>query len=126
VSTKAGELHPGLLSVFEAFRGRGYTMERERLESVCFGLALDDQVVDDEARGWVVDADPEKLIEIFWTVGFVHVRAVGGIKGRRRSGSEYLGAHQVVNLNLQASTRFQVHPMYRAYLAMKEPEREAD
>jgi hypothetical protein len=96
-------------------------MEREQLENLCFGLALDDQVVDEDAKGWVVDTDPEKLIEIFWTVGFVRVRAVGGIKGRRRTGSEYLGAHQVGNLNLRAMTRFQVHPMYRAYLAMTEP-----
>jgi hypothetical protein len=118
--------YPGLLSVFETFRGRAYTMEREQLESHCLSLALDDQVVDDDAKGWVVDADPEKLIEIFWTVGFVRVRAVGGMKGRRRSGSEYLGTYQVRNLNLQTLTRFQVHPMYRAYLAMMEPKGETN
>jgi len=38
----------------------------------------------------------------------------------RRSGSSYLGPHQVGNLNLATLSRFQVHPMFRAYLGMKE------
>ncbi len=77
--------------------------------------------VDKHATVWVVDANPEALIDILWTVGFIRAHAVGGVKGRRRSGSEYLGSHQVANLNLQALARFQVHPMFRAHLAMKEP-----
>jgi hypothetical protein len=113
--------YPALMSVFEAFRGKVYTMEREDLETLCIALAVGEVAVDDEATTWVVDADPEKLIDILWTVGFLRARAVGGIKGRRRSGSEYLGAYQVANLNLQTLTRFQVHPMFRAYLGMKEP-----
>jgi hypothetical protein len=118
--------YPGLRSVFETFRGRIYTMEREELESLCIGLALDDPAVDEGARRWVIDSDPDKLIEILWTVGFLRARTVGGIKGRRRSESEYLGVHQVGNLSLEALSRFQVQPMFRAYLAMKEPKGEPD
>lgn len=116
--------YPGLLSIFETFRGKVYTMERDDLETLCLKLALGDVVVDSDATEWVLDANPEKLIDILWTVGFLRARAVGGIKGRRRSGSEYLGAHQAANLNLQALSRFQVHPMFRAHLAMKEPKGE--
>lgn len=115
---------PGLLSVFGAFHGKKYTMERDDLEAVCLDLSVGDVRVDDDAAPWVVDADPEGLIEILWRVGFLRVHAVGGIKGRRRSGSEYLGPHQVTNLNIHARTRFQVHPMFRAYLRMKEPKGE--
>ena len=118
--------YPGLISVFETFRGRVYTIGREALENLCLELALGELVVDEDARSWILDADPEKLIDVLWRVGFVRARAVGGIKGRRRSGSEYLGAHQVANLNLQALTRFQVHPMFRAYLGMKEPKGERE
>ncbi len=113
--------YPGLLSVFETFRGKVYTFDREKLETHCLELAVGEIAVDKHATVWVVDANPEALIDILWTVGFIRAHAVGGVKGRRRSGSEYLGSHQVANLNLQALARFQVHPMFRAHLAMKEP-----
>ena len=118
--------YPGLISLFETFRGRTYTMDRDDLEWHCLALSTGEEAVDTAASSWVLDADPEKLIEILWTVGFIRARAVGGIKGRRRSGSEYLGSHQVTNLNLQAISRFQVHPMFRAHLAMKEPKGDQD
>ena len=54
-------------------------------------------------------------------MGFLRALAVGGIKARRRSGSAYLGPHQVDVLNLAGIGRFQVHPMFRAHLGMKEP-----
>jgi hypothetical protein len=116
--------YPGLLSVFETFRGKIYTFDRVALETHCIELALGDVAVDRNAAAWVIDANPETLIDILWTVGFIRAHAVGGVKGRRRSGSEYLGSHQVANLNIQALTRFQVHPMFRAHLAMKEPKGE--
>ena len=112
--------YPGLLSVFEVFRGGTYTMERDTLEEICFGLAAGETPTSDDAAVWVVDEDPERLIETLWRVGFLRAQAVGGVKARRRSGSRYLGPHQVSNLNLKTLTRFQVHPMFRAFLGMKE------
>lgn len=70
---------------------------------------------------WVIDRDPEKLIDILWEVGFLRAQAVGGLKARRRSGSSYVGTYQVANLNLRTLSRFQVHPMFRSYLGSKEP-----
>ncbi len=112
--------YPGLRSVFDVFRGRGYTMERETLVDICMELALGDLATDKEAASWIVDRDPEEIIEDLWSIGFLRARAVGGVKARRRSGSEYLGPHQVGGLNLRTLTRFQVHPMFRAHLGMKE------
>jgi len=116
--------YPGLLSVFEVFRGRVYTMDRETLEDVCLEIATGEAPIDSDATSWTEGLEPERMIDILWTIGFLRARAVGGIKGRRRSGSEYLGSHQITNLNLAALTRFQVHPMFRAHLAMKEPKGE--
>lgn len=113
--------HPGLLSVFEVFRGRTYTLERSDLEDLALELATGEASTDPAAQAWIIDANPEWLIEVLWTVGFLRAQAVGGIKARRRSGSQYLGPYQVANLSLHNLTRFQVHPMFRSYLGSKEP-----
>lgn len=68
----------------------------------------------------MLNQEPDFLIEILWRVGFLRAYAVGGLKAFRRSGSSYVGPHQVSYLNLQTVSRFQVHPMFRASLGMKE------
>jgi len=112
--------YPGLLSIFEVFRGRTYTFEREDLELLCLGVTTGEYRIDDAAGAWVVDQDHELLIDVLWHVGFLRAQAVGGVKALRRSGSRYLGPHQVSNINLRNIQRFHVHPMFRAYLGMKE------
>lgn len=115
--------YPGLQSVFETFRGRTYTMERDQLVDLCFRICLGEIKVDKEAT-WLVDQDPDYLIDVLFRVGFLRAYAVGGLKALRRSGSSYVGPHQVSTLNLQGVARFQVHPMFRVSLGMKELKRE--
>jgi hypothetical protein len=79
----------------------------------------------DGGAKWVLDQDPDLLIDILWRVGFLRAYAVGGLKALRRSGSSYVGPHQVSTLNLRTISRFQVHPMFRAALGMKEPKRDS-
>lgn len=117
--------YPGLDSVFEVFRGRIYLMDRHALEEVCLNLATGELATDESTASWLREEEPEAIIEILWRVGFLRARAVGGIKARRRSGSSYLASHQVGSLNLQSISQFQVHPMFRSYLGMKEPKRSA-
>ena len=112
--------YPGLLEVFNVFRGRVYLIDRQDLEEICLGIATGEVKVG-AASDWVADKNPDQLVEILWRVGFLRAQAVGGIKARRRSGSSYLGPHQISNLNLDNLTRFHIHPMFRAYLGMKEP-----
>jgi len=50
----------------------------------------------------------------------LRAQAIGGLKAKRRSGSTYLGPHQVSVLNLQNIAKFHVHPMFRTYLGLKE------
>jgi hypothetical protein len=111
--------YPGLLSIFEVFRGQAYTFARSELELTCLGITTGEFRIDEEAS-WVLDQDPDFLIDVLWRIGFLRAQAVGGVKALRRSGSSYLGPHQVASLNLRNVGRFHVHPMFRSYLGMKE------
>ena len=115
--------YPGIQSLFESFRGMTYTFTRDELEEHLLKIICRDLPVAKEAIEWCEKLEPEKLIEIFWTIGFIRAQAVGGLKARRRSGSSYLGSHQISSLNLRNIQRFHVHPMFRSYLGMKEAKR---
>ena len=111
---------PGLLSIFEIFRGKVYSMERDELELICLEICTGERRVNDDAN-WVKNQDHSFLIEVLWRVGFLKAYAVGGVKAQRRSGSSYIGPYQVSHLNLDSISRFQIHPMFRTYLGLKEP-----
>ena len=110
---------PGLSSIFEVFRGKSYSFDRNELELLCMSISTGEIRVTKDAY-WVLDQETDFLIEVLWNIGFLRAQAVGGIKALRRSGSSYLGPHQVANLNLKNINRFHVHPMFRSYLGMKE------
>ena len=115
--------YPGLESIFEVFRGRIYLFERTELELICLQICTG-ELRTDAASKWVLDQDYDYLIDVLWRIGFLRARAVGGLKARRRSGSSYVGPHQVSTLNLRTISHFQVHPMFRAALGMREPKGE--
>ena len=116
--------YPGLQSVLETFRGGVYTFTRAELEEHLLRVVVKDLPVDKDASSWCEDVEPETILDILWKVGFLRAQAVGGIRARRRSGSSYLGSHQIGSLNLRNLQRFHVHPMFRSYLGMKESKRE--
>ncbi len=106
--------------MFETFRGWPNTFDKEQLELHCLRISTGEQKVSEEASTWCHGAEPDKLIEALWRVGLLRARAVGGLKALRRSGSSYLGSHQVPSLNLANVMSFHVHPMFRTSLAVKE------
>jgi energy-coupling factor transporter ATP-binding protein EcfA2 len=112
--------YPGLLRIFEAFRGLPFTLEREHLEELCIEVLVQPWVTEQEYP-WLQNQEPDALIEALWKVGFLRAQAVGGIKGQTRSGSSYLGVHQAASLNIPSIGRFQVHPMFRSWLSMRAP-----
>lgn len=112
--------YPGLGQIFEAFRGRTYTFGRDELGLLCLEIVQGDYPLP-ESASWVASQSHDLLIEVLWQVGFLRAWVVGGIKGVRRSGSQYLGPHQISNLNLMQIPRFQVHQMFRVPLGLKEP-----
>lgn len=111
---------PGLQSIMETFRGKSYNYTKELLEEHIIRLIVEEIPISAEAFEWCEDIEPERLVSILWSVGFIRAQAVGGLKGRRRSGSSYLGSHQISSLNLGNIHRFHIHPMFRSYLGLKE------
>jgi hypothetical protein len=112
--------YPGLMSVFQVFRGRTYTVDRDELEFLCLQLSEGEHALSNEGKSWIKGQEPPYIIEALWRIGFLRAQAVGGVKTQRRSGSSYLGPHQVANLSLHNLARFHVHPMFRSYLGMKQ------
>ena len=110
--------YPGLLSVFEVFRGRSPTFDRENLQLLCLELATGGLPTGDTSS-WLPDRDPDDLIDILWHVGFLEGQPDGGVISGNPHRS-FLGVHQVQHLNLALVQYFRVHAMFRAYLGMAE------
>jgi hypothetical protein len=104
--------YPGLLSIFDVFRGRGHAFDRDDLELLCLELATGD-LPTRETSAWVPMCDPDDLIEVLWQIGFLTAQPRGD------NGSFY-GRHQVQHLNLAAVQHFRIHPMFRNYLGIEE------
>lgn len=103
--------YPGLLSVFDVFRGRGCVIRREDLEFLCLELATGD-IRTRDTFPWLPHCDPDFLIEILWQLGFLTAQPIG-------DKSEFFGVHQVPHLNLAPVQQFEIHPMFRAYLGLE-------
>jgi hypothetical protein len=113
--------YPGLLSVFEVFRGRGHTFAREDLQLLCLELATG-EIPTSNTSSWLPDRDPDDLIDVLWHVGLLEAQAAGDARpGNGRP--SFLGAHQVQHLNLAVVQCFRVHAMFHAYLDLTEEAR---
>ncbi|HUK70030.1 MAG TPA: hypothetical protein VLW50_14970 [Streptosporangiaceae bacterium] len=114
--------YPGLLGVFDAFRGQAEILSRDDIELLCLELATGET----PTRGtssWLPDREPGDLIEIFWHIGFLTAQPAGGNRVKLGDRAPFLGMHQVQHLNLAAVQRFQVHPMFRTYLGSRQETR---
>ncbi|MBC6458885.1 hypothetical protein HKK72_13385 [Actinomadura sp. HBU206391] len=112
--------YPGLMSVFDVFRGRSHTFARDDLELLCLALATG-EIPTRNSHSWLTYCEPDALIEILWQVGFLTAQPIGDEVAHRTGNGAFFGAHQVQHLNLAAVQRFQVHPMFRAYLGLEDP-----
>jgi len=112
--------YPNLINIFEFFRGRFYSFARTEAETIATEISLREPRFGTDPA-WAYLQDPEFLLDVLWRVGFLRAQVVGGIKARRRSGSQYVGPHQIASINPKSITRYQVHPMFRIFLSMKEP-----
>lgn len=111
--------YPGLLSVFDVFRARAGTFNRDDLELLCLELATGE--LPTHATGtWLPKCEPDKLLEILWQVGFLTAQPIGNSISTDPGNRRFFGAHQVQHLNLAAVQHFQVHPMFRSYLGIEE------
>lgn len=110
--------YPGLDRVLERFRGDVYRIDHKALEEKCIDLILEG--VGGDADEWLDALEPYDLIQALWEVGFLTARVVGGQKGVVRSGSQYVGSHQMPSLPLDDVQTYRIHPMFHSYLGLKE------
>src|SRR5262249_9156645 len=106
--------HPGLMDIFEAFRGKTQTLAREDLEFLCLEL-ITGEIPSSGAGIWIDGCTPDTLIEILWNLGFLRAQAGRNADAQRTTNLAYLGVHQA-HMNMAAARYFQVHPMFHAYL----------
>jgi hypothetical protein len=111
--------YPGLLSLFELFRGRAHALNREELELFCLRISTGEFRLDNDAD-WIRNQEPEVIIDVLWRIGFLRALSVGGMAAPQQRISSFLGPHQVPTLNLSSIRRFHIHPMFRAYLGLQE------
>ena len=107
--------YPGLLSVLEAFRGRGGVLSRDDLELACLEL-ITREVPTRGTQAWLDDCTPESLTEILWATGFLRAEAAQPTASSRAHAVPFIGPHQGTHLALTAARRFQIHPMFWSYL----------
>jgi hypothetical protein len=107
--------YPGLINVFEVFRGRTQSLDREELEFLCLELIMG-EIPASGTSAWLSDCTPNSLIQILWDTGFLSAEAAQDYSTSKAGSASFLGAHQVRHLNIAATRRFQVHPMFHAYL----------
>ncbi|SQD95450.1 conserved hypothetical protein [Parafrankia sp. Ea1.12] len=101
--------HPGLLSVFEAFRGRPAVWARDDLEYLLLDIATGAVRTSREATKWISDRDPDHLLETLWNVGFIRDHSV--------LSASWAGSDRADSLtSTRGVSTFTVHPMFRQYV----------
>lgn len=111
--------YPGLLALFETFRGLKFNMTKDDFHNHLMRVICEEFALPKEAK-WVHEMDVEPLVKILWEVGFIKAQVVGGVKAQRRSGSDWLGSYQISGISVSNMPQYQVHPMFRSFLGMKE------
>jgi len=112
--------YPGLLSIFEAFRGKDMILGRDDLELLCLELITGELPVRG-TDGWLDDCTPESLVEILWNVGFLAAETSQHPKSRTPGTVAFLGPHQASQPTAIAAQRFRIHPMFWSYLGNHAP-----
>ncbi|MEX5633981.1 P-loop ATPase, Sll1717 family [Parafrankia sp. FMc2] len=105
--------YPGLLSVFEAFRGRRATWTREDLELLLLDLATGSVRISREATRWTSGRDPDQLLEVLWNVGFL--REYSPTSAEWDDGNA-----QVPYSSTRGMPAFAVHPMFRQHVGTQD------
>ncbi|PAW79110.1 MAG: hypothetical protein B9S32_03905 [Verrucomicrobia bacterium Tous-C9LFEB] len=111
--------YPGLLALFETFRGLQFNMSKEAFHSHLLSVGCGEHDLGKNAE-WMRGKDSDSLIKVLWEVGFIKAQIVGGIKAQMRHGSKWIGSYQISGINVNNIPQYQVHPMFRSYLGMKE------
>jgi hypothetical protein len=112
--------YPGLLSILEAFRGKDSIFSRDDIELLCLEL-ITRELPTRGTDGWLDECTPESLVEILWNVGLLRAETRQDTRHRQVRAASFLGPHQASQQTVAAAQRFQIHPMFWAYLGSQSP-----
>lgn len=112
--------YPGLLSILEAFRGKGSIFSRDDIELLCLEL-ITRELPARGTYGWLDSCTPESLVEILWNTGFLRAETRQDTTPQHIGAASFLGPHQASQQTVVAAQRFQVHPMFWSYLGSQVP-----
>jgi hypothetical protein len=110
--------YPGLLNLFNTFRGRKYIIDKDELDFHLLKICDGDIPVTDAK--WISGFEYFDIKRMLWVVGFLKAWVIGGLKAGRKAGSSYVGHYELSSLNLDTINKFQIHPAFWSYLGLKE------
>jgi hypothetical protein len=103
--------NPGLLDLFEAFRGKNSIIGKEELEEIILSLIVGDIHVGEAA--WILNEDDKVIKKVLWQIGFL--KACLPTKNGK---CECQGYYERSTINIENVAYFQIHPAFHQYLAL--------
>ena len=111
--------YPGLLDIFEAFRGSKSIIERPELEDLCAKM-ISGEIRTGSKTNWIKSQNEDYLINTLFQVGFLKAKTTSYADNRRKN--EFWGAHQISLPNLGNVQIFAIHPLFWLHLGISTPE----
>ena len=115
IATEYKFQYPGLLSIFELFRGKKSLFSRSMLEELFTRVMLNEIPLKD-CESWICNQSEEYLINVLYQVGFLKIYTTGYLNGTPTEG--YFGNYEVKQSNISVIQKFMIHPMFRMYLGV--------
>ncbi|MEO9210897.1 MAG: P-loop NTPase fold protein [Ginsengibacter sp.] len=110
--------YPGLIDVFEAFRGSKCCMSRTHLEHLCQKM-INGEISVGSKTLWLKTQSEDYLINILFQVGFLQAKSISYIESKRIDG--FWGHHQISLPNLGNVQMFMIHPLFWLHLGISGP-----
>jgi hypothetical protein len=111
--------YPGLIDIFDAFRGAKCILARTELEDLCKKM-IKGEVSAGSKTEWIKSQNEDFLISILFQVGFLQAKTVSFNGVKRTEG--FWGSHQISLPNLGNVHAFMIHPMFWLHLGISGPE----
>ncbi|MDB5232989.1 MAG: hypothetical protein JWN76_3794 [Chitinophagaceae bacterium] len=115
--------YPGLIDIFEAFRGYKCIITKEELEQLCKRM-ISREVTTGNKTAWMQSQSEDYLISVLFQVGFLQAKTISYNGAKRTEG--FWGNHQISLPNLGNVHFFMIHPMFWLHLGISGPENPSD
>jgi hypothetical protein len=107
--------YPGLIDVFEAFRGNKCILTKTEVEQVCRKM-INSEISTGTKTEWMKSQSEDYLINVLFQVGFLKAKTISYNGVKRVEG--FWGNHQISLPNLGNVHSFMIHPMFWLHLGI--------